>query len=491
MNNCEQLHETVIRDIVDVASDVRNSDEVSMVLNRTKSYRSIAQASSNLVLVFPVLTTNIINVESASMVAKAIERKAVSMLQMLFSAVNVSSADNALDYIKHFHTNMDMKGDMSIDGFMNAMDKFVFESGGLIDVDIDLYQSIKEDMKNINFTLEDMVSESSINDFKISYNPVYNTERITKKTYLNEAPSAIEKATIKKLEAETAAANARAQTSREQGAEVRARSSAASMDRLKSMKDDIGKKSYSYENDKSKYDAKYATEIIKNYNSGVEKQILNSDIKKANELIPTSMTVNFISTKEDEPIVIQNIVIGVKAKLCPIDSMDLINRIKLKNEDNNGLIKFIRATTREISFFKDFIFAIDKAKIDAISSSKKGSSSKMWKILERRAIKSKVRRTLSSPNDATAITTLVVSQEEAEYLKKMDNIDIEKPNVIRPIMESYNLMGVCIVDEASEVAKFIFDTGDDIYELLPFRSLEKEASDGSYKKMVNLMSKMK
>lgn len=484
MNKCEQIHETVIRDIIDVVSDVKNSDEVSMVLNRNQSYRSIAQASSNLVLVFPVLASNNINISNASMISKAIERKAVSMLQMLFSAISVSNADNALDYIKHFHTNIKLDGDLSVDQFMDAMDKFVIgnEAAGLIEVDRDLYNTVKEDMRNINFTLEDLLTESSINDYKIYSNSMFNGKQIIKKTYLNERvySDEVEKAEIEKLHAQK-------QTENDKAAMYRAQSSAFAQDRMNKKKSDNSKQSANY----SVTDEKYKANVAKFASDFFSKQLLPSDIKKANELIPSTMIVNFVSTKEDRPIVIQNIIIGVKAKLYPMDSMDIINRVRLKNEDNNGLLKFIRATTREISFFKDFIFAIDKAKIDAISSSKKGSSSKMWKVLERRGIKSKVRRSLSSSNDASAITTLVMSQEEVEYLKKNDNIDVEKPNVIRPIMESYNLMGVCLVDEATEVSKFIFDTGDDMFETLPFRSLEREASDDSYKKMVNLMTKLK
>ena len=51
-------------------------------------------------------------------------------------------------------------------------------------------------------------------------------------------------------------------------------------------------------------------------------------------------------------------------------------------------------------------------------------------------------------------------------------------------------MGVVIVDDSMEVAKFIFDTGEDIYEHISFNLLEREASDSSYKKVINLISKM-
>ena len=153
------------------------------------------------------------------------------------------------------------------------------------------------------------------------------------------------------------------------------------------------------------------------------------------------MIINFVSTGTDNPIEMSNIVIGVKAKLYLIDSQDIINRIIAKNKDKRVLLNFIRSATREISFWKDFVFAVDRAKIDAISTSGRGSSSKLWKVLERRALKSRIKRGMGMTNDATAITTLVVSQTEVEYLKKEENINLENPKFARSIMDSYNFMG--------------------------------------------------
>lgn len=434
MNKCEQIHETVIRDIVDIIMDIKNSDEVSILLNRGKSYKSVAQASSNLVLVFPVVSSKAVDIKNASMICKAIERKAVSMLQMLFSAVSITNADNAIDYIKQFHTNLKLDNDLNLDQFIDAVDTFVInsESAGLLEItDKVVYDTMMSGLKDLNYTLPDDISDCSINEYKI-YPQIYGTSNI-----------------------------------------IREKQGDTSLDVAK-----------------AKLDAqKVNADIKKSRTDSIKYQILDSDIKKANELIPTSMIINFVSTADETPIS-QNVVIGVKAKLYPIDSVDMLNRIKLKNQDNNGFNKFIRASTREISFFKDFLFAIDKAKLDAISSSRRGSSSKIWKVLERRSIKSKVRRSLGSANDASAITTLVVTQEEAEYLKKNDNIDIERAEIMRPIMEAYNLMGVCIVDETMETAKFLFDTGDDLYETLSFNHLERESADNGYKKIINLMTKL-
>ena len=93
-------------------------------------------------------------------------------------------------------------------------------------------------------------------------------------------------------------------------------------------------------------------------------------------------------------------------------------------------------------------------------------------------------------NDATAITTVCITQDEAEFLKKTEYIDIENSKTIRPIMDAYNMMGFVIADESLEVCKFMFDTGDDQWEMLTFNNLEKEQKDNT-KKIINLMSKMR
>jgi hypothetical protein len=426
MNNYEQIHETVIRDVVDVLMDVKNEDSLQGVIGNKNSFKSIASASAPLTIVFPVPASKSISIDAQSMTCKAIERKGVSMLQMLFAAMNISGANDAIEYVSKFHTNLNMSdGDLSVDEFIGMMDKYVVEheSAGIPVInDHDLYNAIKEDFKNLKYALPPIKETASINQYKVYSEYAHGNNNIV----LEAGP---------------------------------------------------------YD------DANKFSGTLKNMSDVIKNQIVDSDIKKANELVPTIMIVNFVSTKNGTGIATQAI-IGVKAKLYPVDSADIVQRIVAKNKDGNGLNKFIRATTREISFWKDLVFAIDKAKLDALSNSNRGSSSKIWKLLERRALKSKARRFLGMTNDATAITSLVISQEEVEYLKKTENIDVEKPQVVSQIMDAYNLMSFIIVDEAMEVVKFLFDDGSNHYETLSFSYLERETSDGGYKKVINLMTKM-
>ena len=476
MSNMQIVHETIIRDIVDVISSVKDSESLPGIFNK-KSIKSVTKATEALTLVFPVICSKNMAIENASMVSKAIERKAVGMLQMLFSAICISDAKDAIDYVSRFHTNMKFDDQITVDGLIDGLDAYVANqesAGNPVIVDREKYEAVKKDLRNLNYYLPESISESSLSSFKVNRGRglIINEARGGKNNTSNSNNNTVIDYSI-----------------RDSSGDRNSHNTSGSYNRTYNALDNSHTTTNIYQGGRPGGGSNNASDM-KNHFEAINKQILPSDIKKANELVATNMIINFVSTGGDQPIEMNNIVIGVKAKLYAVDSMDIINRIISKNKDKNVLFNFIRATTREISFWKDFVFAIDKAKVDALSSSGRGSSSKIWKLLERRALKSRINRSLGITNTATAITTLVVTQEEVEYLKKNERIDLEKSSVARGILNSYNLMGLVIVDEAMEVAKFIFDTGDDMYEHLSFSHLEREGSDNGYKKVINLMTKM-
>lgn len=464
------VHETILKDIVDVLSDVKDIDEIEFELGKNKSFKSIASATSNLTLVFPVVCSSDIDISNSMMVSKAIERKCVAMLQMLFSAFTINDAKDAISYISKFHTNMRMTDRMDMDTFVGYVDQFVrkLDEEAPITVDRAKYEAVKEDFKKPDFYLNmNCISEHSIAEYYVySAGMLGNSKTVVREDMADGQ--------VVRLVGDVSA----------DGSEM----VKAAMDVAKTA---VNRMSSQIRAAQTRSDKKDDSQYHKNMADALTKQILPSDIKKANELMPTNMIINFINPGEDGgDAILTSAVIGVKAKLYPVTSMDIIDRIRTKNKDNNGFNNFIRATTREISFWKDFVFAVEKAKLDALSSSRRGSSSPIWKLLERRALKSRIRRTFRMTNDATAITTLVMSQNEVEWLMKNDNINMMNSYTARSLMESFNLMGISIIDESVEVAKFIFDTGDDEYESLTFSALERESSDNTYKRVVNLMTKM-
>ena len=419
-NDCRVLHETFVKDILDLFDLIKSTD-VDDIIDSSKrspySKSSLAKLTDNLVCVFPVMVSSSLSIDSAVMIMKAIERKAAVMLQLLFSAYQIQSADNLTDVLGQFHKNIKLNDKMSVDDVINVMDHL---EGVQLRVDPRNIQAIREDMKNIFFYFEDSVNPHSLNEMSISRNPV------SRETIVEDRSHGF--------------ANLRRATNAQDSS----------------------------------------------------KAFAANDIKKANELMPTTLTVNFVyeRTPGGMTVPVEGVTIGVKARLIPVSSNDITNHIISKVEDKNWLFQFLRATTREISFVKDFLLAIDRAKIDALARSRQGSANPMWKVLERRAMSSKLRRLLGSNNAYMAITTLCVSQEDVDYVKKEFNIDFEDPSNIDPLFSNLNLMCVCIVDEALEVAKFMFDTGDGNWENYSFTSLEREDKDNTYKKVVNLMTKV-
>ena len=446
------LHETIIRDIIDLSKDVVNNVEdfkkaLPSANDNGTSYTSIARASSDLVLVFPFMCDSTVTIESQSMCAKAIERQCVSMLRMLFSALQLSKAKSpdAISFLSQFHKNIsaaDMRH-ITVDDFLSYASK-LSESADVKVINPDALTIVKEQLERMKYDVElaESINESSLNDYSV-------VERNSMIHVLSEAKGG----NGKKPKMNT-------------------------------------DKDYSKGKKFNNNDPRDTSSYMKNRIEAEKDRILDSDIKKANELMPTMMVVDYIGTAENGDPIPMSFVCGVKCRLVPVDPMDIANRILVKHSDRNVLTSFIRATTGEIGFVKDFLLAIDTAKIDALSNSRKGSSNKMWKVLERRALKSKYRRAFSHPNDAACITTLGISSDLAEYIKKENSIDVYNPNTMRGIMEGYNLMGAVIINEATEVCQFLWDTGEGFYDSVSFTNLEREASGGEYKKALNLMQKM-
>lgn len=430
MNGREYFHESVVRDVVDILTSLKDYDEVQFLTNsaNNRSFKSITSATKDLILTFPILVSSDADPANACMMAKAHEKKCASLLHMLFTAICVDSNEDVFDYVKKFHHNLGaMNG--TLDSYMDSLDQIAasidedYEYKGTIDKTV--LGMVLEELKQSNYTLPDDIKETGIDEYKII--PASITGYKDRIIHEADADKTIESG------------------------------------------------------------AKTIESIYKVHNTTV----LDTEYKKANELMPTTMVVNFIQKGEaGSPSMTQTAVIGVKAKVYPVSSMDICNRITSKLEDKNVLNSFIRATTNEIGFFRDFLFAIDKAKIDAKSYGKSASSNKLWKVLERRSTKSKFRRALKMSNDATAITTLILTENDVDYIKTNKGIDLYNVSFARKLLDAYNFMGICIMNEATEVVSILYDTGDDNYERLTFSNLEREASDSSYKKMVNLLTKM-
>lgn len=482
INDPRKIHETIVRDVYDIINDTKDFDNIEWM--RTKNNTgSIARRAANLTLVFPVLVSTALSIDKAIIISKALERKCATLMQILFSSIQVTSAKDLGEYISQFHSNLNTKN-LDLGDFINAVDTLANE-GAITITDRDVYDTVMEDMKNINYYIDTALTETSVNDFKIKKN-MYGEQSVVLEKKISINPNNVSLGTAAVVSDNPLPSPSQTRTA----GSANLTSSGSRTRTLNTIKNNI------INNDIRTKETITNKTVVDANNSGKDAatifktQLTQVELNKANELVPTTMFVNFISkSKDGDAITVNNGVVGIKCKMYPINSMDIIYRISSKYDDNNWLINLIKASTREISFLKDFLFAIDKAKLDAINMSKETNSAKMFRTLERRSSKN-VLYTLLKKNNAAPITSLVISQEEIEYLKKYNNLDLEKVYNARVILEKFNLMDIVIVDEVLETAKFLFDDGDGVFETLTLDALEKEAKDSSYKKVVNLMGKL-
>lgn len=483
----ETLHETVLRDVIEVAQGVKDSDEVKALTNfKNGSYagRSIAARSQALTFVFPILADSSLSAKTDMKIAKAQERKCITMLQMLISAANISTSKDGLEYLKQFHSNLDTSGpSLGVDDLISALDSVVDEAvmaKQISSSEQENYIQIREEVRTqLNSVLngaEFYIEHTDLNNYVCSnYNGQTNIFLAEAKDNGKSGPDdnwyRALRSQFKKFKKDVndtmSNVNVTVNTNSNGGGSRRPNYSDTS------------------------YEEKEAL-VRQSYNSdinAIRNRVISTDIKKANELEPTLMAINYVVEDKDTSYpVYMTMVIGVKCKIYIVDPQDIIDRLTIKNTNKNLVLGLVKASTREISFLKDFLFAIDVAKIDALSQSRLGSSNKLWKVLERRNLKRNILKGLMLKNDATPITTLLVSQETVEIMKKSSYVDLEQPRVIIPLMNAYSFMCFVIADESLEVCKFMYDSGEDMYENYTFDALEKESSNAE-KQLMNLLVK--
>ena len=443
--NNRVVHEGVIKDIVEILTNDETLKKATKFFSaQNKTYiPNVAKFTSNLVLTFPVIVDESVPLSTASLISKAVEHRMVTMLQMLFSAINITNSSDAFDFVSRVHQNLTSDDIIS---FINKMDSLPLSSKKHESVDIEaindlMVKCIKEDNivlnSNLPASLNDSYSVSPDGTVSVhEANSNSNLGDMWKKAYKKQTQE--RKRLQKELENE--------------------RNKAAA------------------EKEKIKNTPLYKSDSIRDMR-------LSSDVKKANEDVPSLMIIKFRTGENNDTI--NSAVIGVKAKIVYVSQADMIDRIVTKNNDNNGLLNFLRATTGEISMIKDFLFAINRAKMDVIST--KRDSSPIWKMLERRYIMSKKNWALGNYNGSgTAIAVMVISSETESVLERDYGFKCE-PNKLLDVMEAYSVMGFAVTDDVKERVKTLYDDNSNNFEVISYNSLEKEDKT-QYKKIINLIT---
>lgn len=211
--------------------------------------------------------------------------------------------------------------------------------------------------------------------------------------------------------------------------------------------------------------------------------LLDNDVKKSNELVPTMLAFRVHFSNNDN-VVPLDFIVGIKTIAHPVSADEIIKNLSKGLKEKNTFFNFIRWTTGEIKFLKDFILNIDGIKEDVIDKNNKGSQ--WWSALKRRKNIAKFRTTFMMKKQILPNATIVVSTEEMTYLKNEYGIDLFDPRTVKELMGYYFLLGFVILDPSTELSYFMFD-GYSGYQTFSYDALERENTNTA-KEIKNIMT---
>ena len=424
------------------------------------SYSSVAKSAAKLQAIFPIIASRGISVESINRVRKYIERQACMMLQLALQQANISSAKNGIEYLKTFHQNLQV-GSNGLDALGDVLNTYAdtinnestssysnFKLNEIIEeamyealcspINFESDDSITLDSSQVNEILEMFNNSESYTVYDTKLNPVSIGDYKVNESYNN-------KYTVE-------------------------------LKSLYEAKGANGNRGNSTNNNNNK-DPK-----VVRYNNV---EIKNDYVKKINSDLPSLIIVRFYS-KETRDVATEFIV-GVKAKVIPCNSDEILRRIANDNKDGKFFINLLRTLTGELKK-SDFLFGLSRTYEDLASTKKKGAQGDIWALLKNRAFASKEAVRRGAGNNYSAITTVVITRDDADDLFKEENIDVTNVKVAKRFLESYNLLAFVIIDDSIESMKVLMDDGGNAFEEFSYQYLEKESSDGNYKKLINLIA---
>lgn len=503
--NEESIFDT-INGVLKTVNSITNRDDKGKNNKKSVYYLggSISRYAKNLTMSFPVLVDDSLSIETAQMISKANEKNIASMLELLFASMSINGTKGMTgkDVIGLFHKNIDdMSADDYIDYANNVMANYAeacylpsINDAQVRDIQREMCYQLKQPKKSFPIS---SFSERSLNDYmcRDMYNGtmVYEHHQVVKEdTAEDKLQLDRHKFTYQKQKDAIDFEYRKTYDDKQDQYRI---DRDAIIDKQKDREFEQRRRMdvhqiYKDAEDRERNRMRDMSSDLRDMNSLNQRRVIDSEFKKANELQPTMMIVNFNILGDDGQSVVdrKSFVAGIKCRMIATSSMDIAERLLATNKTQTSFKNFIRATTGEIKFGRDFIAAVDQQKLDAINDVKKGEAAKLWSTLKKRSVKSNVRSIKRDSNDATSITTLVISQDTANFMKSESNFDVSIPKNAKMIMDRYNFLCLVIADETNEVAKFMYDGNSD-FESISYLVLAREAKDKELRKATDLLYK--
>lgn len=209
------------------------------------------------------------------------------------------------------------------------------------------------------------------------------------------------------------------------------------------------------------------------------KMLTDNDARKANELVPTMLHIR-LRCINNEGSYAGNIdfMLGIKAHMHLVKHQEMMTHLMYGLTNRGKFFNFLRWTSGEITFFKDFLFNIKETKRDVANRS--AGADDFWLTAKRYKKLSQMNDRLPGTNRLLPNSTIVVSRDEVDYIKTNYGHDLLNSAVANKLIDEYYLLGFVVVDASTQIIHFLFEGRRD-YESITFSGLERENSDDSRK----------
>lgn len=197
------------------------------------------------------------------------------------------------------------------------------------------------------------------------------------------------------------------------------------------------------------------------------------DMQKANEMVPTfaKASIGFI-VDETEQVETRDVLIGVKTYVHRVQSGILVNEIYQAIMSRRKFLKFVKFISGEERSLADLLFGFKELKVDAHNT--RSDASRWQSAFKQRKRLSK----MSVPyimNNYLPNGTIIMTMNEAEYMKNEYGVDILRGDHAKMIMDANFLLGFVVLDQTNEIAYVMYDgVNQNQFQQYSFAALERE-----------------
>lgn len=416
--------------IDDIFRVIRKGPEMASEIDRLKiNTKTVASGARDATFQFPCLISNTIPIDMASTIARTIEKSYVNFTQQWLSlnqTIDITMDRNIVQYLKRFHQNVSLESVMeNLTVKENEVKTYMekVESGEYS------FYTTPDKKFGILFNTSDKVTRDLVESHKEFLKPFMSDFNLNKCTF---------------TEAE--------------GDEI------TSADLARSIMSGA----------QTKQDEELRDKRIKQTSMMKQSVISDSDVKKANDVMPYLIQARLMAVNDkNEFVQFMDFVLGVKVILHPINSDEIIENIQRVFKNQSPFFKFLRWTSGEISLIKNLILNVDDIKSDVINKS--SGKSPWFNQLKRLKDKRFSVRDFTVPHAIIPNATLVLSQYEVDYLNNNFGIDLSRPAMARKVINSLFLMTFIILDDGTGTVDILYkDEGS--FQTYALETLEREVA---------------